>query len=58
MIAAANPISGRYDSQKNFNENVDLSEPILSRFDILAVIRDEVDKNVDHDLVNIALLCR
>ena len=26
-----------------FKENVDLSEPILSRFDVLCVIRDNVD---------------
>jgi len=31
----------------NFNDNVDLTEPILSRFDILAVIKDEI--NDEHD---------
>ncbi|KRZ27652.1 DNA replication licensing factor MCM2, partial [Trichinella pseudospiralis] len=35
VIAAANPIAGRYDQSRTFVENVDLSEPILSRFDIL-----------------------
>ena len=35
IIAAANPVKGVYDSQINFNQNVDLTEPILSRFDIL-----------------------
>ncbi|CAB3988376.1 DNA replication licensing factor MCM2, partial [Paramuricea clavata] len=43
IIAAANPIGGRYDPSMNFSENVDLSEPILSRFDILCVVRDLVD---------------
>lgn len=43
VIAAANPISGRYDASRTFIENVDLSEPILSRFDVLCVIRDTVD---------------
>lgn len=42
---------GRYDSQKSFNENVDLTDPILSRFDSLVVVRDEVDKQGDADLV-------
>jgi DNA replication licensing factor MCM2 len=28
-------------------ENVNLSDPILSRFDILCVVKDEVDKEVD-----------
>ena len=39
VIAAANPIGGRYDSSKSFSENVELTDPILSRFDILCVIK-------------------
>ena len=31
VIAAANPIGGRYDPSMTFSENVDLTEPILSR---------------------------
>lgn len=40
VIAAANPVQGRYNPAASFSENVDLSDPILSRFDILNVIRD------------------
>merc|ERR1719273_2211686 len=43
VIAAANPIKGRYDSSLTFVENVDLTDPILSRFDVLAVVKDIVD---------------
>ncbi|XP_032230725.2 DNA replication licensing factor mcm2 [Nematostella vectensis] len=43
ILAAANPIGGRYDPSLTFAENVDLTEPILSRFDILCVVRDTVD---------------
>ena len=43
IIAAANPVNGRYNSQLSFSENSDLSDPILSRFDILNVIRDEAN---------------
>uniref|UniRef100_A0A8D8WMM2 DNA replication licensing factor MCM2 n=2 Tax=Cacopsylla melanoneura TaxID=428564 RepID=A0A8D8WMM2_9HEMI len=43
VVAAANPIGGRYDPAMTFAENVNLSDPILSRFDILCVVRDEVD---------------
>ncbi|XP_076362368.1 DNA replication licensing factor Mcm2 [Tachypleus tridentatus] len=50
VIAAANPIGGRYDSSLTFSENVDLSEPILSRFDILCVVRDQVDPVQDEHL--------
>ncbi len=32
VIAAANPILGRYDSQRSFAENVELTDAILSRF--------------------------
>jgi len=31
---------------------VDLSDPILSRFDALVVIKDQVDLEQDHDLVS------
>nr|XP_053629692.1 DNA replication licensing factor mcm2-like [Cherax quadricarinatus] len=50
VIAAANPIGGRYDPSMTFAENVDLSEPILSRFDILCVVRDTVDPIQDEHL--------
>jgi len=50
VIAAANPVKGRYDSQLSFADNVNLSDPILSRFDILCVLRDEVDAAQDSDL--------
>ncbi|XP_055541347.1 DNA replication licensing factor Mcm2 [Wyeomyia smithii] len=47
VIAAANPIGGRYDPSMTFSENVNLSEPILSRFDILCVVKDEFDPMQD-----------
>lgn len=50
VIAAANPVKGRYDSQLSFADNVNLSDPILSRFDIMCVLRDEVDPAQDGDL--------
>lgn len=50
VIAAANPIGGRYDPSMTFSENVNLSEPIMSRFDILCVVRDEADPTQDERL--------
>ncbi|XP_077293926.1 DNA replication licensing factor Mcm2 [Arctopsyche grandis] len=50
IIAASNPIGGRYDASMTFSENVNLSEPILSRFDILCVVRDEADPMQDQHL--------
>ncbi|KAK4524304.1 hypothetical protein GAYE_SCF02G2203 [Galdieria yellowstonensis] len=50
VIAAANPLKGRYDQSISFYENVDLSEPILSRFDILCVVKDVCDPVQDEVL--------
>lgn len=50
VIAAANPISGRYDITKTFSENVQLTDPILQRFDILCVLQDVVDPVADERL--------
>ncbi|PWN49465.1 putative DNA replication licensing factor [Violaceomyces palustris] len=43
IIAAANPIRGRYNPTIPFSQNVELTEPILSRFDVLCVVKDTVD---------------
>ncbi|KAL7666752.1 DNA replication licensing factor MCM2 [[Candida] zeylanoides] len=52
IIAAANPNGGRYNSTLPFAQNVDLTEPILSRFDILCVVRDLVDPESDERLAS------
>jgi DNA replication licensing factor MCM2 len=56
VIAAANPIGGRYDPSLSFDSNVDLTTPILSRFDLLFVVRDEV--NPDADEILASFVCR
>lgn len=55
IIAAANPIKGRYDSSLPFSKNVDLTEPILSRFDILCVVRDLIDPVQDERLATFVI---
>ncbi|KKK15321.1 hypothetical protein P175DRAFT_0476751 [Aspergillus ochraceoroseus IBT 24754] len=52
VVAAANPIGGRYNSSAPFSQNVQLTEPILSRFDILCVVRDLVDPSEDERLAS------
>merc|ERR1711953_631906 len=47
VIAVGNPVDGRYDPQRSFADNVNLSDPILSRFDVLCVIGDEADQLQD-----------
>ncbi|CAG98357.1 MCM DNA helicase complex subunit MCM2 [Kluyveromyces lactis] len=52
ILAAANPIGGRYNSTLPLSQNVNLTEPILSRFDILCVVRDLVDEESDNRLAS------
>ena len=56
ILAAANPVMGRYDRSKPLRYNVDISAPIMSRFDLFFVIfdekRDEEDFHIAHHIVN------
>ena len=40
ILAAANPIHGRYDDFKQISEQIELQTTILSRFDCIFVVRD------------------
>jgi len=55
VIAAANPYKGRYDNSRNFADNVELTDPILSRFDLLCVVKDEIDKIKDEKLATFVI---
>ena len=48
VLAAANPIFGRYDEMKAPGENIDFSSTILSRFDMIFILKDE--HNVQKDI--------
>eukprot|EP00899_Mesostigma_viride_P028700 jgi/Mesvir1/9014/Mv21302-RA.1 len=43
VLAAANPPGGRYDDLKSVDENIDLAATILSRFDLIFIVKDERD---------------
>jgi replicative DNA helicase Mcm len=47
ILAAANPELGRYDPYRPFNENVNLPVTLLSRFDLIFVLRDEPNPEMD-----------
>jgi len=47
VLAAANPIFGRYDDLRSAGENIDLMTTILSRFDLIFIVRDVRDEERD-----------
>ncbi|TKR68487.1 hypothetical protein L596_024466 [Steinernema carpocapsae] len=48
ILAAANPIGGRYDTSRSLRQNIQLSAPIMSRFDLFFVLIDECNPSVDY----------
>lgn len=50
VLAAANPIFGRYDDLKSPGENIDFQTTILSRFDMIFIVRDDHDRNRDETI--------
>ncbi|TFK94209.1 MCM-domain-containing protein [Polyporus arcularius HHB13444] len=50
ILAAANPIGGRYDRKKSLRANVAMTGPIMSRFDMFFVVLDDCDEKVDLNL--------
>lgn len=40
VLAAANPVFGRYDDNRSAADNIDLLPTILSRFDLIFIVRD------------------
>ena len=47
VLAAANPVFGSFDDLRSASENIDFQTTILSRFDLIFLIRDVVDAERD-----------
>ncbi|EJW05184.1 hypothetical protein EDEG_00716 [Edhazardia aedis USNM 41457] len=52
ILAAANPINGKYDEKKTLRQNINLTDAIMSRFDLYFVIVDCVDMENDVAIAN------
>ena len=56
ILAAANPMFGKYDIFKNIYENVNLPIPLLTRFDLVFIVRDipsqEKDRNIAQHIIS------
>ncbi|KAK6819602.1 MCM DNA helicase complex subunit MCM6 [Apiospora arundinis] len=50
ILAAANPVAGRYDRKTTLRQNINMSAPIMSRFDLFFVVLDECKESVDRHL--------
>ena len=47
VLAAANPALGRYEPHRNVGENINLPVTILSRFDLIFIIKDQPEPDYD-----------
>lgn len=50
ILAAANPVGGRYNRKQTLRANVAMSAPIMSRFDLFFVVLDECNESVDMNI--------
>ena len=62
ILAAANPKHGSYDRTKTLKANVDMTMPIMSRFDLFFIVIDDcdevTDRNVAKHIVDVAVARR
>ncbi|KAI0561678.1 DNA replication licensing factor MCM6 [Gracilaria domingensis] len=50
ILAAANPIGGRYDRARTLKQNLTMTAPIMSRFDLFFVVLDESEESSDFNV--------
>jgi len=52
VLAAANPVYGRYDEYKTPMENIGLQDSLLSRFDVIFIMLDKNDEEIDNKIAD------
>ncbi|KAJ8924425.1 hypothetical protein NQ315_007221 [Exocentrus adspersus] len=50
ILAAANPSGGHYDKARTIAENLKISSPMLSRFDLIFILLDQANEELDKQL--------
>jgi DNA replication licensing factor MCM4 len=50
ILAAANPVGSKYDVDQPITRNIDLPPTLISRFDLLYLVLDQVDESLDRQL--------
>ncbi len=59
VLAATNPVFGKYDPYKNLIQNLsDFPIPLLNRFDLIFIVRDVPDKEIDSKIADHILSVR
>ena len=52
ILAAANPVGGRYNRKLSLRGNLNMTAPIMSRFDLFFVILDDCNEKIDTELAS------
>jgi DNA replication licensing factor MCM6 len=52
LLAALNPIGGKYDRRRPLQKNIAMTAPIMSRFDLMFVIVDDCGDDADYAIAN------
>lgn len=50
ILGAANPVRGRYNDKKTISQNIGLPASLVSRFDVVHILRDDPNESLDRGM--------